>query len=544
MSSPSSSVVDVKDNETEMCAVTWHVDPPQIDVASPRSVCSLISNHITTSEMLSSPSRPPPSPTASLSSRSSTPSRSRSNTATDDATSHYTKSLSHAFSSIAVPFISESADNNGVVLKPMSSWSNRFKSVVSWIGVGLLISVGYMDPGNWQTDLSGGASFGYTLLSVILISNIIAVILQQLSLKLGVATERDLAQMCHIAYDKRLCVFLWITTEIAIIATDLAEVVGSAVALQLLFGLSLPIGCAVTCADVLVIMLIDQRSFRYIEVFIGLCTFFMLGCFIYELAVSPIVWSSVFYGFVPQSTIVTNSDALFNAVGILGATVMPHNLFLHSSVVQTRAYPRTVEGKRWAIQYASYDSFVSLTLAFFMNASILIIAAAAFFNTEYNWVASINDAYTLLSPTVGNSAASLIFALALLASGQQSTLTGTLAGQIVMEGFVQFKLPSYQRRLITRLLAVVPAVIVTAVLGSDSVANVLIISQVILSLQLIFTVVPLVHITTSRHYMGDEFVNSWTMTVVAIIVATIIAALNLYLVYAFAADPSSALTGS
>ena len=418
---------------------------------------------------------------------------------------------------------------------PRHMW--RFRSMLSWFGVGLMISVGYMDPGNWQTDLSGGASFYYSMLFVILMSNLTAVMLQHLSLKLGIASERDLAQACRDAYSPRICRFLWITTEIAIIATDLAEVTGSAVALQLLFGIPLPWGCLITAADVILILLFEQRNFRYLEAVIGVLTFFIFGCFIYEISAAKPNWGDVMFGFLPSTGLITNGAELFNAIGILGATVMPHNLYLHSSIVQTRAYPRTTEGKKWALKYAGIDSAFSLSLAFFINAAILILSAAVFYTSGQNDVAELQDAYKLLSPTMGARAASTIFALALLASGQQATITGTLAGQIVMEGFVNIRIKPWQRRLLTRLIAIIPPIIVTAILGNSAVASLLIISQVILSFQLTFSVVPLVHFTSMKKFVGPEFVNPRWLMILAIAVAVIITGLNLVLIVEFAINP-------
>jgi manganese transport protein len=418
---------------------------------------------------------------------------------------------------------------------PRHVW--RIRSMLSWFGVGLIISVGYMDPGNWQTDLSGGASFYYSMLFVILVSNLAAVLLQHLSLKLGVASERDLAQACRDAYSPRVCQFLWITTEIAIIATDLAEVTGSAVALQLLFGIPLPWGCLITAADVIFILIFEQRNFRYIEGLVGILVFFIFGCFIYEISAAKPNWGDVMFGFLPSTGLVTNSAELFNAIGIIGATVMPHNLYLHSSIVQTRAYPRTIDGKKWAIKYAGIDSVMSLTLAFFINAAILILAAAAFYTTGQTGVAQLQDAYTLLSPTLGATAASTVFALALLASGQQATITGTLAGQIVMEGFVNIKIKPWQRRLLTRLIAIIPAIVVTAILGSSAVANLLIISQVILSFQLTFSIVPLVHFTSMEKFVGPEFVNARWLMILSVITVIVITVLNIVLIVDFGIDP-------
>jgi manganese transport protein len=431
------------------------------------------------------------------------------------------------------------AGDGGVPTKcgPNSKHWWRIRSMLSWLGVGLIISVGYMDPGNWQTDLSGGASFYYSMLFVILFSNLAAILLQHLALKLGIAAERDLAQACRDAYSPRVCQFLWITTEIAILATDLAEVTGSAIALELLFGIPLPWGCVLTAVDVLVILLFNQRNFRYMEAIVGFLMLFIFVSFVYEIAVAKPIWGDVFFGFLPSTGLVTNSAALFNAIGILGATVMPHNLYLHSAIVQTRAYPRTIEGKQWALRYAAIDSVLSLTVAFFVNAAILILAAAVFYTSGQTNVAELQDAYVLLSPTIGARAASTIFALALLASGQQATITGTLAGQIVMEGFVDIKLKPWQRRLVTRLLAIIPAVLVTSIAGDSSVASLLIISQVILSFQLTFSIVPLVHFTSMKKYVGESFVNPRWLMVLSVVLCVVITALNGVLIVDFGINP-------
>ena len=439
----------------------------------------------------------------------------------------------------ATPSSAAAADDDEVADKSASQCTHwwRIRSMLSWLGVGLIISVGYMDPGNWQTDLSGGASFYYSMLFVVLFANLAAILLQHLALKLGIAAERDLAQACRDAYTPRVCQFLWLTTEIAILATDLAEVTGSAIALQLLFNIPLPWGCVITAVDVLVILLFNQRNFRYMEAIVGLLMLFIFVSFIYEIAVAKPIWGDVFFGFLPSTGLVTNSAALFNAIGILGATVMPHNLYLHSAIVQTRAYPRTVEGKQWALRYAGLDSAMSLMVAFFVNAAILILAAAVFYTSGQTNVAELQDAYVLLSPTIGARAASTIFALALLASGQQATITGTLAGQIVMEGFVNIKLKPWQRRLVTRLLAIIPAVLVTSIAGESSVASLLIISQVILSFQLTFSIVPLVHFTSMNKYVGEAFVNPRWLTILSVVLCVVITVLNGVLIVDFGINP-------
>lgn len=420
-------------------------------------------------------------------------------------------SLPEAFASIHVP-------------KGGGFW----RKLLAYAGPGMMVAVGYMDPGNWATDLAGGAQFGYLLLSVILISNLMAVLLQHLALKLGVATGRDLAQACRDGYSRPVTFALWVLCEIAIAACDLAEVIGSAIALNLLFGIPLIIGVLLTAADVLIILLLQQHGFRYIEAIV-IALIGVIGlCFAYEVVVSNPSVFGILGGLIPQPEVVTNPTALYIAIGILGATVMPHNLYLHSSIVQTRAYERNDAGKAEAIKFGTIDSTVSLFFAFLINASILILSAATFFGTSNQNVADIGDAYALLTPALGVSLASTVFAVALLASGQNSTLTGTLAGQIVMEGFLNIRLKPWVRRLITRLIAIVPAVIVTALYGEHGTGQLLILSQVILSLQLSFAVVPLVVFTSDKIKMG-RFVNPRWLTVLAWSIAIVIIVLNAYL---------------
>lgn len=396
------------------------------------------------------------------------------------------------------------------------------------MGPGLLVAVGYMDPGNWATDIAGGAQFGYTLLSVILISNLFAIVLQYLSVKLGVVAERDLAQACKDHFHPVVNFILWIFCEIAIAACDLAEVIGSAIALNLLFGIPLSVGVVITVIDVFLILFLQSRGFRYIESIVGGLIFIIFAAFFYEIILSKPEILPMLEGLIPKKEIITNPSMLYIAIGILGATVMPHNLYLHSSIVQTRNYPRTTEGKKEALKFAGLDSSISLMLAFFINAAILIISAATFHTTGNKDVADINDAYMLLTPLLGTTLASIFFGIALLASGQNSTLTGTLAGQIVMEGFLNIRLKPWVRRLITRLIAIVPALIISIKYGERGTADLLVFSQVILSMQLSFAVVPLVMFTGSKAKMG-EFVNKPWLKIVAYIISAIIIVLNLYL---------------
>lgn len=401
--------------------------------------------------------------------------------------------------------------------------------VLGFLGPGFLISVGYMDPGNWATDLAGGSRYGYTLLFVIMVSNLLAILLQSLSLKLGIATGRDLAQACRERYSRAVGIGLWLSAEVAIAATDLAEIIGSAIALKLLFGIPLVIGVILTGADVLLILLLQNKGFRYLEALVITLIGTITAVFLIEIELSHPAWSGLLGGFfLPRPTIITNADMLYIAISILGATVMPHNLYLHSSIVQSRQYERTPAGKRDAIRFANIDSAIALTLALFVNAAILIVAADVFHRSGHFEVAEIGDAYKLLTPLLGFTGASVLFAIALLASGQNSTITGTLAGQIVMEGFLDIRLPNWLRRLITRSIAIVPTIVVTLLYGEHGTSELLILSQVILSLQLSFAVFPLVAFTSSKKYMG-EFVNRPWLRYTAWTAALFIAALNVWL---------------
>jgi manganese transport protein len=405
--------------------------------------------------------------------------------------------------------------------------ASTWRKILAFAGPGYLVAVGYMDPGNWATDLAGGSQFGYTLLSVILLSNLMAVLLQGLASKLGIVTGRDLAQACRDHYSKPVGFILWVLCELAIAACDLAEVIGTAIALNLLFGISLPVGVAVTALDVLLLLLLQNKGFRFLEALVITLVVSVGACFLFEIILAKPSIGGILRGFVPSAEILANKDMLYVAVGILGATVMPHNLYLHSSIVQTRRYEETAAGKREAVKFAFIDSTFALSLALFINAAILIVAAASFHTTGNQNVAEIQDAYKLLTPLLGGGA-SAVFALALLASGQNSTLTGTLAGQIVMEGFLNIRIRPWLRRLITRMIAIVPAAIVAILYGESGTARLLILSQVILSLQLSFAVFPLVMFTSDRVKMG-EFVNPVWLKGLAYLVALVIAALNSWL---------------
>jgi manganese transport protein len=405
---------------------------------------------------------------------------------------------------------------------------SRWRKFLAFAGPGYLVAVGYMDPGNWATDLAGGSAFGYRLLCVVLLSNMMAVLLQGLSSKLGIVTGRDLAQACRDHYSRPVSFALWVLCELAIAACDLAEVIGSAIALNLLFGIPLAVGVALTALDVLLVLMLQKRGFRLLEALVIALVALIGGCFLFEIILARPEISAMLGGFVPHADVIRNPQMLYISMGILGATVMPHNLYLHSSIVQTRRYEMSAEGKREAVRYAFLDSTIALTFALFINAAILIVAAATFHRTGHAGVAEIQDAYQLLTPLLGAAGASAVFAFALLASGQNSTLTGTLAGQIVMEGFLDLRMRPWMRRMITRAIAIIPAVIVAILYGERGTAKLLVLSQVILSLQLSFAVFPLVAFTSDRRKMG-EFANAWWVKGLAYTVAIVIAVLNAWL---------------
>ena len=425
-----------------------------------------------------------------------------------------------------VPTLPSLSEVHRSLVVPQSA--SFLRKLIAFAGPGFLVAVGYMDPGNWATDLAGGSKYNYALLSVIMISNLMAILLQALSLKLGIATGRDLAQACRDHYSPPVSFALWMICELAISACDLAEIIGSAIALNLLFGIPLLAGVCITGFDVLVVLFLQNKGFRYIEALVMTLIAVVGFCFAWEILISRPDLVGIAQGFLPAAKIVSDPGMLYIAVGILGATVMPHNLYLHSSIVQTRRYELTSAGKRDAIKFATIDSTVALMFALFINAAILIVAAATFYKRGRNDVAEIQDAYKLLSPLLGVTGASTLFALALLASGQNSTLTGTLAGQIVMEGFLNLRIRPWLRRLITRGIAIVPAIIVTVISGEKGTTNLLVLSQVILSLQLSFAVFPLVVFTSDKQKMG-EFVNGRMVTYLAWSVASIIALLNTWL---------------
>jgi manganese transport protein len=417
---------------------------------------------------------------------------------------------------------------NGTIAVPTGGhWLRR---LLAFAGPGYLVSVGYMDPGNWATDLAGGSRFGYTLLSVILLSNLMAILLQALAARLGIVTDRDLAQACRATYSRPVNLLLWLACEAAIIACDLAEVIGTAIALKLLFGIPLVGGALLAALDAVLLLLLMNKGFRFLEAFVIALLLVIAVCFAIQIAAAAPPVAAMLHGFVPSSEIVTNPEMLYIAIGIIGATVMPHNLYLHSSIVQTRAYQRSDAGRRDAIKWATADSTIALMLALFINAAILVVAAATFHKSGHADVAEIGQAFELLSPLLGLGIASTLFAVALLASGLNSTVTATLAGQIVMEGFLDLRLPSWARRLLTRGIAIVPVVIVTALYGERGTADLLVFSQVVLSMQLPFAVIPLVRFVSDKRKMG-AFAISRTTAALAWIVAAVIVVLNVKLLF-------------
>jgi manganese transport protein len=412
----------------------------------------------------------------------------------------------------------------------VSPGGTPWRKFLAFFGPGYLVAVGYMDPGNWATSLAGGAQFGYALLFVALLSNVMAIILQSLCARLAIGTGRDLAQACRDAYPRWAAWPLWLFAELAICATDLAEVIGTAIGLNLLFGIPLEIGVIITALDVFLILWLQSKGFRWIEAFIITLLGVITVCFAIQIALADPSWGQVIRGFAPTTNIVTNSNMLFLALGIIGATVMPHNLYLHSGIVQTRAYGDRLPERREALKYATIDSTVALMFALTINASILILAAATFNKTGQTDVAELGRAHELLAPLLGLSIAPTLFAIALICCGLNSTVTATMAGQIVMEGFIDIKLPAWLRRLLTRLVAIIPAIVVTILYGEGQTAKLLILSQVILSFQLPFAIVPLVMFTASKSKMGAMIAPRW-LTVAAAITAVIIIALNVKLLY-------------
>jgi manganese transport protein len=415
--------------------------------------------------------------------------------------------------------------NRTIAVPSGGHWLRR---LMAFAGPGYLVSVGYMDPGNWATDLAGGSRFGYTLLSVILLSNLMAILLQALAARLGIVTDRDLAQACRATYSPPVNLLLWLACESAIIACDLAEVIGTAIALKLLFGIPLVGGALLAALDAFLLLFLMNKGFRFLEAFVIALLVVIAVCFAIQIAAAAPPVAAMLAGFVPSSEIITNPEMLYIAIGIIGATVMPHNLYLHSSIVQTRAYERSDAGRRDAIKWATVDSTIALMLALFINAAILVVAAATFHKSGHADVAEIGQAFELLSPLLGLGIASTLFAVALLASGRNSTVTATLAGQIVMDGFLDLRLPNWARRLLTRGIAIVPVVIVTALYGERGTADLLVFSQVVLSMQLPFAVIPLVRFVSDKRKMGN-FAISRSVAAAAWIVAAVIVVLNVKL---------------
>ncbi len=428
-----------------------------------------------------------------------------------------TPSLVESYRSVAVPA-------NG-------RFAARF---FAFLGPGFLVSVGYMDPGNWATSIAGGSQFGYTLLAAVLVSSLMAILLQALCARFAIATGRDLAQACRDHYSKPVGFVLWVLAELAIIATDLAEVIGTAIGLQLLFGLPLIWGVAITALDVFLILYLQSKGFRWIEAFVVTMILVIAVCFVGQLILAQPSFSGILSGFIPSSEIVTDNRMLYLALGILGATVMPHNLYLHTGIVQTRAYKLDDAGKKDAIRYATIDSTVALGFALFVNASILVLAAAAFYDRGQGVVEDLGEAHALLAPLLGAAIAPILFAVALIASGLSSTVTATMAGQIIMEGFLRIRLPLAARRLITRGVAIIPAVAMIWAFGERGATELLILSQVVLSLQLPFAVVPLVMFSADRRKMKDFRAPIW-MLVLAALIAVLVIALNIKLVFDFLA---------
>jgi manganese transport protein len=414
---------------------------------------------------------------------------------------------------------------------PVPTGAGFWKKMLAFAGPGYLVAVGYMDPGNWATDIAGGARYGYALLFVVFASNFLAVLLQALAARLGIASGRDLAQACRDRFSRRTTIFLWILAEIAIAATDLAEVIGSAIALNLLFGLPVAIGVCLTSADVLIVLYLQQHKFRYVEGLVVLLIAGIAAVFAVELFWSKPDLASIAKGFLPTTALFRDAGMLYVAVGILGATVMPHNLYLHSSIVQTRQYGDSNESRGEAVSFAVLDSTVALTSALFINGAILVVAAATFHGTGYQDIADISDAYKLLTPLLGTALASTIFAVALLFSGQNATITGTLAGQIVMEGFLNLRVRPWLRRLITRLVALVPALVTVLLYGERAGGSLLVFSQVILSLQLPFAVIPLIMFVSDERRMGRLAIGR-AMKLVAWPCAALITVMNLWLLWA------------
>jgi len=409
---------------------------------------------------------------------------------------------------------------------------SKLRRIAAFAGPGYMVAVGYMDPGNWATSLAGGSKFGYALLTVALLSNLMAIVLQSLCARLAIASGRDLAQACRDAFPKWVSIPLWAFAEIAIIATDIAEVIGTAIGLNLIFGVPLELGVLITALDVFLILYLQKMGFRWVEAFIITLLGVIAVCFGVQILLADPQWGAVLTGFFPTTEIVTNPEMLYLALGILGATVMPHNLYLHSGIVQTRDFGHTLPEKREALTFATIDSTVALCFALLINASILILAAAAFNANGQTNIVELGEAHSLLAPLLGLAIAPTLFGIALLCCGLNSTVTATLAGQIVMEGFIKMKVQPWVRRLITRAIAIIPAAFVTIWYGDAGTAELLILTQVVLSLQLSFAVFPLVMFTASKAKMGELVAPRW-LSAIAYLIAVVIAGLNVKLLLDF-----------
>jgi manganese transport protein len=413
---------------------------------------------------------------------------------------------------------------------PVPNGAGFLRKLFAFMGPGYLVAVGYMDPGNWATSLAGGSAFGYTLLAVVLVSSVMAILLQALCARTGIATGRDLAQLCRERFPKPVAFPLWLLAEVAICATDLAELIGTAIALELLFGIPLLFGVVLTALDAFLILWLQHKGVRWLEALIFGLIVLIFGCFAVQIAMSDPVWGDVLRGYVPSSSIVTDQTQLYIAMGILGATVMPHNLYLHTAVVQSRAWTDDIPAKKEAIRFATIDSTIALSFALLVNSAILIMAASTFHTTGNTEVAEIQDAYQLMTPLLGTTLAATLFAVALLLCGINSTVTATLSGQVVMEGFLHIRLPAFFRRLITRAIAIVPAVIVTWLYGESGTAQLLILSQVILSMQLPFAVIPLMMFASDKARLGELAAPRWQV-VLGWACAALIVALNLKVLF-------------
>ena len=444
--------------------------------------------------------------------------------------SHVARDLSRAQLQVDEPQVRPLASLPEVyrsVTLAKGSWLRR---LLSFLGPGYLVAIGYIDPGNWATDLAGGSAFGYSLLWIVLLSNVMAVVLQSLAARLGIVAGLDLAQACRLRYSRHSVVAQWLLSEVAICATDLAEVIGSAIALNLLFHIPLQWGVPLTAFDALLVLWLQQRGFRYFEALIATLLLTVCACLGFDLFLAQPAWREVASGFIPHRDVFANRDMLYVAIGIIGATVMPHNLYLHSATVQTRKFRLDTRGRSAAIQYSTIDTVMALTLAFFVNAGILILAAASFHTPSDPRSVGIDEAYRLLAPVVGTSIASILFGVALLAAGQSSTLTATLAGQVVMEGFIELRLAPWLRRLITRAVAIIPALAVVFMAGTEGIAKLLVLSQAVLSLQLPFAVVPLIRMTQDRKLMGELVAPRW-LTYAAYAATALIITLNAVLLW-------------